>query len=139
MDESKNIRDIESIAPLALAYIGDSVFELFIREKLLASGTRKVNHLHSKGISYVSAKGQSFIVHQLINLELLTDKEKEIVRRGRNANPHTVAKNADISDYRYATGFESLLGYLYLNNEKERLNQLLEEAFIIVNKGDCCE
>lgn len=129
---------MDTIPPLVLAYIGDSVFELFIREKLILNGCRRVNLLHRQAISFVKAKGQSKIAHILLESDRLSEKEADIVRRGRNANPHTVAKNVDISDYRYATGFESLIGYLYLKGEKERLNDLLEEAYSIIDKGDYC-
>ena len=135
MEENNNgyrIKDARLLPPLVLAYIGDSVFELFIREKLVSSGIKNVHNLHRKTITYVRAKAQSFMVHEL--LDTLSHDEAEVVRRGRNANSHTVPKNADISDYRYATGFESLIGFLYLTNQTERMNYILESAFELMNK-----
>ncbi len=131
-DKKYNIKDAKMLPPLVLAYIVDSVFELFIREKLVSSGIRNVHKLHVNAITYVRAKSQSFMVHELA--DILTPDEQEIVRRGRNANTHTHPKNADISDYRYATGFESLIGYLYLTNQTERMSHILERSFELMNK-----
>lgn len=131
-ENNYKVKDANILPPLVLAYIGDSVFELFIRENLIRKGTHNVHLLHKKAIAFVKAKAQSFIVHELE--PLLSETESSIVRRGRNANPHTVPKNADITDYRYATGFESLIGYLYLTNQSERMTFLMEKAFELINK-----
>lgn len=125
-----NNSDISQMSPLALAYMGDAVYEKFIREYVIRQGLCKNGLLHKKSIKYVSAKGQAKIVRALE--EFLTDEEKDIVRRGRNANPHSTAKNADIIEYKYATGFEALIGWLYLTKQEERLENILEECVKVI-------
>ncbi|MGL5950977.1 MAG: Mini-ribonuclease 3 [Cetobacterium sp.] len=113
--------------PLQLALIGDGVYEIFIRNYILANNIELSAHkIHVKAISYVKAKSQSFVMHSIE--EKLNEAEMYIYKRGRNAKSATVPKNADVRDYRMATGFEALLGYLYLIGDKERLNFFLEEA-----------
>ena len=126
-----NKSDISQMSPLVWAYMGDAVYEKFIREYVIRQGLCKNGLLHKKSIKYVSAKGQSKIVHELEEKNILTDEEKDIVRRGRNSNPHSTAKNADIIDYKYATGFEALIGYLYLTEQNERLNIILNAVLEI--------
>lgn len=121
-----NESDIKQMSPLVLAYMGDAVYEKYIREYVIRQGLCKNGLLHKKTIKYVSAKAQAEILHRLE--EKLTEEELDIVRRGRNSNPHSTAKNVDIIDYKYATGFEALIGYLYLTKKEERLNQILEEC-----------
>lgn len=125
-----NNSDISQMSPLVLAYMGDAVYEKFIREYVIRQGLCKNGLLHRKSIKYVSAKGQAKIVRALE--EFLTDEEKDIVRRGRNANPHSTAKNADIIEYKYATGFEALIGWLYLTKQEERLENILEECVKVI-------
>lgn len=117
--------DIGQMSPLVWAYMGDAVYEKFIREYVIKQGLCKNGLLHKKSIKYVSAKAQAKIIHKLEEEKLLTEEEIDIVRRGRNSNPHSTAKNADIIDYKYATGFEALIGYLYLEEKKERLEEIL--------------
>ncbi|GFN36565.1 mini-ribonuclease 3 [Tepidimicrobium xylanilyticum] len=112
------------LSPLQLAYIGDAVYELCIRTYLLNKGT-PVKKLHSETIQYVKAKAQSNILHALKNL--LTEEEKSLVRRGRNAKPKSIPKNAELMDYKYATGFESLIGYLYLTGQDNRIIELFDK------------
>ena len=116
--------DISQMSPLVWAYMGDAVYEKFIREYVIRQGLCKNGLLHKKSIKYVSAKGQSQILKEIE--DFLTDEEKDIVRRGRNSNPHSTAKNADIVEYKYATGFEALIGWLYLNEKEERLEEILK-------------
>lgn len=125
INEAGNIseKDVDELSPLVLAYIGDAVFELYIRTYLVCKGNSPVHVLHKQSIHYVKAKAQSDIVHILI--DFLTDEEKNVVRRGRNAKSNTIPKNADVTEYKYATGFESLLGYLYLKRQYPRLMQVL--------------
>ena len=118
--------DIKQMSPLVLAYMGDAVYEKFIREYVIRQGLCKNGLLHKKSIKYVSAKSQADILKRIE--ENLTNEEQDIVRRGRNSNPHSTAKNADIIDYKYATGFEALIGYLYLTNQEKRLNEILNEC-----------
>ena len=99
---------------------------------MINQGLCKNGLLHKKSIKFVSAKAQCSILKELE--EFLTEEEQDIVRRGRNANPHSTAKNADIVEYKYATGFEALIGFLHLSEQKERLNEILEKCIEIVNK-----
>ncbi|NMA49236.1 MAG: Mini-ribonuclease 3 [Tissierellia bacterium] len=128
VDSLRDDLDQESLkmmAPLQLAYIGDSVYELFVRTMIL-SKDENVNKLHKKAIKYVKANAQAESLTKLE--ELLTDEEKSIVRRGRNAKINTLPKNAELSEYKRATGFESLLGFLFLSKNDKRLIELLEIA-----------
>ena len=119
--------EINTLSPLALAFLGDSVYEMFIRTKILAIGNRSANELHKMAIGYVKAKAQAEAAHKI--LEILTEDELSMYKRGRNTNIHTVPKNADMVDYRHATALETLVGYLYLKGDKERLKEILELAF----------
>lgn len=121
-----NKSDISQMSPLVWAYMGDAVYEKFIREYVIRQGLCKNGLLHKKSIKYVSAKGQAQILKEIE--KFLTDEEKDIVRRGRNSNPHSTAKNADIVEYKYATGFEALIGWLYLNEKEERLEEILKKC-----------
>ncbi len=115
--------------PLALAFVGDCVYELYIRNYLITEKYRDVNELHRNSVFFVKAKAQAHILHELE--PELQEEEANIVRRGRNAHPHTVPKNADVADYRLATAYETLIGYLYLSGETERLAYLLERSVAI--------
>lgn len=108
---------------LVLAYLGDAVYELYIREYLINKGISKVKELQSEAIKYVSATSQRRILEELINRDFLTNEEIEIINRGRNASSHS-SKTTDIITYKKATGFECLIGYLYKNN-LERCNEIL--------------
>ncbi len=115
-------------SPLVLAYIGDSVYELFVREKIIEEHTdMPPNKLHRLSITHVSAHAQS---NSMLAVEtVLTDDELSVFRRGRNAKSATVPKNADITDYRRATGFEALIGYIYLSGNMQRLKEIMELAY----------
>ena len=116
-------QDIRSYSPLTLAYIGDGVYELIIRTILVKKGNCPVNRLHKKASSLVKAAAQSGIM-EIIEKEL-TPEELSVYRRGRNAKSVTMAKHATMKDYRMATGFEALMGYLYLTEQMERMAELL--------------
>jgi len=118
-------------SPLALAYVGDAVYEVYVRTKVLEGGNTPVNKLHKTSTGYVSARAQSKIAHMLE--PHLTPEEEAVYKRGRNAHSNTSAKNADIVDYRHATGFEALIGYLFISEQFERLNDIIELSFNIVN------
>ncbi|WP_024832509.1 Mini-ribonuclease 3 [Ruminiclostridium josui] len=118
--------DVMNLQPLVLAYIGDAVYEVYIRTMLVINNKSNVNMLHKMSVKYVKAKSQADIVHR-VN-DKLTAEEQDIVRRGRNAKSATVPKHADVTDYRYSTGFEALIGYLYLTNNYERLMEILRLA-----------
>ena len=116
--------DVNQMSPLVWAYIGDSVYEQYIRNYLVTNTKYKPHRLHIEATKFVKASAQASI---LLKLEdLLTEEEKEIVRRTRNTENHHVAKNASVQDYMYATAFEGLIGYLHLTKQKERLNEILE-------------
>lgn len=110
---------------LALAYLGDSVYEVYVRKYLIKKGVCKVNNLSKQAINYVSAKAQDLIVKDLIKNNLLKEEELQIYYRGRNHKSHKSPKNTDIITYKSSTGFEAIIGYLELNN-KERLNSLMD-------------
>lgn len=114
--------DPDRLSPLVLAYVGDAVYELFIRTRLAALSP-KVHELHGAAVKYVQASGQAALVQAWD--PILTDRERDVVRRGRNAKGG-VPRHADTMEYRYSTGFEALLGYLYLDGQGERLVKLLE-------------
>lgn len=109
-------------SPLALAYIGDAVFEVLVRLTVMSDGNAPVNKLHKKARDVVNAKAQAEMYRRICNW--LTEEEEAVFRRGRNAKSFTVPKNADLMDYRHATGLEALFGYLYLKGEKERAVEL---------------
>ncbi len=118
---------LNEVSPLYLAYIGDAVYELYIRTMIAKDANIPVSKLHKTATSYVKAKAQSDTVHAL--MEFLTEEEIKIFKRGRNAKSATSAKNADIVDYRHATGFEALLGYLYFKKDFIRLEEILKKSF----------
>ena len=120
-----NVGKVNNMSPLTWAYIGDAVYETYIREHLINTTNLKPHKLHIEAIKYVKAKSQAQILEKL--QEILTDEEKEIVRRGRNTQNHHLPKKADPADYMYATAFEALIGYLYLTKQQERLNEILEK------------
>jgi ribonuclease-3 family protein len=125
----ENTIDAKQLNSLALAYIGDSIFEVYVRRYLLQSGKVRPNDLHKQSTKYVSAKAQCRFILHILERKLLSEEEEAVVRRGRNAKSGTVPKNTDVQTYRYGTAFEALIGYLYLMNREERLNELIEVAF----------
>ena len=121
--EGKEV-DIKTYSPLTFAYIGDDVFDLVIRTIVVNKGNTSPNKLHNTVIRYVSAKAQAKM-YDAIN-PLLNDEEQDVLRRGRNSKPHTKAKNASSADYMKATALETLIGYLYLKNDMERIFELIK-------------
>ncbi|MCI5494416.1 MAG: ribonuclease III [Lachnospiraceae bacterium] len=118
--------DIKTYSPLTLAYIGDEIYDLIIRSIVVGRGNTKAGNLHHATSQLVKAHAQSQMMHTIE--PLLDEEEAEIYRRGRNAKSPTMAKNATMSDYRRATGFEALMGYLYLEDRFERIVALVREA-----------
>lgn len=116
----------KSYSPLVLAYIGDGIYDLVIRTVVVNRGNTQANKLHKKTSSLVKAASQSAMIDGL--LEILTEEEMAVYKRGRNAKSATMAKNATMQDYRKATGFEALMGYLYLDNQWERMVYLIKEG-----------
>lgn len=128
--------EVKQMKSLALAYIGDAIYEIYVREHLIASGLQLLNDLHRSAIQFVSAKAQAKVVRYWLEENLLDEEEQAIVRRGRNAKSGSVPKNTDIQTYRYSSAFEALLGYHYLAEQKERLEQLINTAIEFIEKGD---
>ncbi len=129
-----NNTELITMSPLVLAYLGDTVYESYIREYLITKNiNKKVNDLHKSAIKYVKAKSQAIIIHNIE--EELTEEEHRIYKRGRNQKSHTSAKNADIIDYKCATGFEALIGYLYLSKQTKRLDYIVNKGIEIIEKS----
>lgn len=117
------------INSLVLAYIGDSIYEFHVRNFLLKKGINNVNDLQIESKKYVSAKSQSKYLKILIDNNLLFDNEIDIVKRARNSKINSHPKNTDIITYKYSTGLEALIGYLYLNSKQERINEIMQIIF----------
>ncbi len=113
-------------SPLPLAYIGDSVYDLFIRTKVIEKGNRHVTDMHKESVKFVKAHSQAESIHAIE--QELSEDEVRVLKWGRNAKS-TPPKNADVTDYRYATGFETLLGYLYLEGNMDRLKEVMNMAY----------
>ena len=116
--------EVNQISPLVWAYIGDSVYEQYIRNYLVTNTKYKPHKLHVEATKFVKAAAQAKILQQLENN--LTEEEKEIVRRARNTKNHHLPKNSNVQEYMYATAFEGLIGYLHLSKNTNRLNEILE-------------
>lgn len=125
---------VNEMSPLTWAYIGDAVYEIYIRGNLVKISNLKPNKLHIESIKYVKASAQAKTLKEIE--EHLTDEEKEIVRRTRNTKNHHLPKNANINDYMYATAFEGLIGNLYLSGKLERLQEILSLCFSCINKKE---
>ena len=124
INREKEEVDVNLLSPLTWAYVGDAVYELYVRTNLVNKTKLKPHKLHIESIKYVKAKAQADILKEI--MDKLTDDEKEIVRRARNAENHHLPKNAEPEDYMYSTAFEGLIGYLYLCKKDERLKEILE-------------
>lgn len=116
--------DIKQYSALALAFLGDAVYEIHVREKILGKTNAPADVLHKMAVKYVKAAAQCEAFDRIENL--LTDEELSAFKRGRNAKTNTKAKNAGLAEYKKATGFEALLGYLHLKGETDRLKELLD-------------
>lgn len=121
----KDEQEVNLMPPLVWAYIGDCVYELYIRTKLVNETKLKPHALHIEAIKHVKAKAQAETLNNIY--EKLSDREKDIVRRGRNAENHHLPKNANVQDYMYSTAFEGLIGYLYLTKQEGRLKEILKD------------
>ena len=129
---TKNENEINMMSPISIAYVGDSVYSTYIRTYLANTTNFNQNKMNLLSINYVSAKSQAYILSKLVEEEFITDEEKDIVRRGRNAKPHHLPKNSSISDYSHATAFETLVGYLFLTKKEDRLKEILNKCIDIV-------
>lgn len=128
---------MKQLNSLALAYMGDAVFEQVVREHLIRSGRVRPNILHKEATSYVSAKAQAMIVREMLDKEFLSEDEQAVLRRGRNAKSGSVPKNTDVITYHHSTAFEAVVGSLYLSGQTERLQEVLHFSinFIDEQKG----
>ncbi len=120
-----------TISPLSLAYIGDAVYELYVRSYIMHDVNMPVSKLHKASTKYVSAKAQAKIFHLI--KDKLTEEETEVFKRGRNAHSYTSAKNTDIIDYRISTGLEALIGYIYIKKDEKRLNEIISMCIEAIN------
>ena len=123
---NKDEQEVNLMPPLVWAYVGDCVYELYVRTKLVNDTKLKPHALHIEAIKKVKAKAQADTLKNIY--EELTEKEKDIVRRGRNAENHHLPKNANVQDYMYATAFEALIGYLYLTKQNDRLKTIFNKC-----------
>jgi len=134
--------DVNLINGIALAFEGDAIYSTYIRKHLIFQGLTKPNQLHRKTTHYVSAKAQAMLITKMLEAQLLSEKEEDIYRRGRNANSHTKAKNTDVVTYKMSTGFEAVMGYLHMTEQIKRLEELIdwcietvENEYSELNKG----
>lgn len=130
----KNLQ-YEQMNGLSLAYIGDAIYELEVRQHLLSLGLTKVNDLQKHSKQYVSAKAHAALFECMMMDSMLTDSEFIYFKRGRNAKSHTKAKNTDVVTYRISTGIEALFGFLYLSGQTQRLSELMNWIFLQVESG----
>lgn len=119
----KNI-DLQNVSMQTLAFIGDAVYNVYIRCYLASNSNAQTGRLHKESIKYVSARGQAITIDKII--DILTEEEQAVYKRGRNTNIATVSKNVDVIGYKKATGFEALIGYLYLKHENDRLDYIIK-------------
>jgi len=126
IERDKN--EVNLMSPLVWAYVGDCVYELYIRTNLINKTNLKPHKLHIESIKYVKAKAQAELLQRI--MDDLTEEEKDIVRRGRNAENHHLPKNSNVQEYMYATAFEALIGYLYLTKQNKRLKEILNKILL---------
>ena len=127
----KDEKEVKLMSPLVWAYVGDAVYELYIRNYLVNTTKLNPHNLHIKAIKYVKAGAQARILEKL--KDELTEEEKDIVRRGRNTGNHHLPKNADVQEYMYSTAFEALIGYVYLTKQEDRLYEILKKCIEIAD------
>lgn len=131
----KNENEINQMSPITWAYVGDSVYELYIREYLVNITNFNSHKLHILAIRYVKAEYQASILKRLIEDNYLNEAESDIVKRGRNADNHHLPKHATYENYMYSTAFEALLGYLFLCKKSDRVEDIINRSIEIVNEG----
>lgn len=134
-DEKKSTNKLAQINPLVFAFLGDSVHTLYVRENVIKESINKLNDYNKKCNFLCRAKTQSKVLDNIY--DKLMETEKDLIRRTRNTKLHHTSKNSNLIDYKKATCFEALVGYLYLKGEKERLNQILKMSIEIEGKNDC--
>ena len=129
-NREKEFDEVKMLNPLVWAYVGDSVYELYVRIHLTNTSNAKPHKLHMESIKYVKAKAQADILDKIESN--LTEEELDIVRRGRNTENHHLPKNSNVQEYMYATAFEALIGYLYLTKKQERLMNILSKILTVI-------
>jgi ribonuclease-3 family protein len=129
MSMTENKIDPASLGSLVLAFMGDAIIEVYVREAVIAGSKAKIHALHEQAVDYVSAKAQSAFLHVLMNEGFLTEEEQTIVRRGRNTKSHSVPRNTDVQTYNFSTGFEALIGYLHFSRRKDRIEEIMDKMF----------
>ncbi len=125
---------VKMLNPLSLAYMGDSILDTYVRKHIILKIKGKPNRLHQLSKQYVSAKGQAYVLNVLIEESFFNEEELEIIQRGRNAKSHTKAKNTDIQTYRKSSAIEAVIGYLFLIDEIERLEELVYKMIEITEE-----
>ncbi|RIL51859.1 Small protein; cysteinyl-tRNA synthetase like-protein [Mammaliicoccus fleurettii] len=125
---------VKMLNPLSLAYMGDSILDTYVRKHIILKIKGKPNRLHQLSKQYVSAKGQAYVLNVLIGESFFNEEELEIIQRGRNAKSHTKAKNTDIQTYRKSSAIEAVIGYLFLIDEIERLEELVNKMIEITEE-----
>lgn len=124
----------KQLSPLVLAYMGDAVYETYVRQYVISLPNHRPNHLHRESVKYVSNRAQAKALEAW--LPLLTDDEVDVVKRGRNAKSGSIPRNADVLDYRHSTAFECLIGYLYYQNNFGRLHELMDVALAALSGNE---
>ena len=127
-------QEINTYSPLVLAYIGDCIYELVVRSIFVCEVNEQVQKLHKKTTRFVKAETQAKLIMSV--MDDLTEEEKAIYKRARNSKQHTTPKNAALSDYHKATGFEAVMGYLYLMNEEDRMLMLIKKGFDLLKEEE---
>lgn len=125
---------VKMLNPLSLAYMGDSILDTYVRKHIILKIKGKPNRLHQLSKQYVSAKGQAYVLNVLIEESFFNEEELEIIQRGRNAKSHTKAKNTDIQTYRKSSAIEAVIGYLFLIDKIERLEELVYKMIEITEE-----
>ncbi len=121
-------KNVQELSPVLLAYVGDAVYELYVRTRLLTKGNRPVREIHNEAVGLVRASTQARLLREITHE--LSDEEREVIRRARNSKKASPSRNVDAADYRLSTGLEALFGYLYLKGEEERLEKYLDLAWM---------
>lgn len=129
--------NVNDYSPLTLAYIGDGIYEIVVRTIIVDEANRQVNKIHKASSQLVKAQSQAKMIHLI--MDMLTEEEKSIYKRGRNAKAVTRAKNASMSDYRVATGFEALMGWLYLSGQSDRMMELMKTSIELFKQDNIKE
>ncbi|RYL89360.1 Mini-ribonuclease 3 [Sporolactobacillus sp. Y61] len=121
--------DPATVNSLVLAFMGDAIMEVYVREHVICAGKTKIHQLHKQTVNYVSARAQCTFLHELQEQHFLTDEEMDVVRRGRNTRSHSVPRNTDVQTYNFSTGFEALIGYLYFSGKGNRIQEIMAKIF----------